>query len=36
MFKKSVKGFTLVECLVALAILGIASLIMVQIYANVS
>lgn len=36
MYKKSVKGFTLIECLVALAILGIASLIMAQIYANVS
>lgn len=36
MYKKTVKGFTLIECLVALAILGIASLIMAQIYANVS
>ena len=33
---KKIKGFTLIECLVALAILGIASLIMAQIYANVS
>ena len=33
---KKMRGFTLVECLVALAILGIASLIMAQIYANVS
>lgn len=33
---KKVKGFTLVECLVSLALLGIASLIMAQIYANVS
>lgn len=36
MYKKNVKGFTLIECLVALAILGIASLVMVEIYANVS
>lgn len=34
--KKHFKGFTLVECLIALAILGIASLTMAQIYANVS
>lgn len=34
--KKHFKGFTLVECLIALAILGIASLVMAQIYANVS
>lgn len=34
--KRNFKGFTLIECLVALAILGIASLIMAQIYANVS
>lgn len=33
---KKIKGFTLVECLVALAILGISSLIMAQIYANIS
>lgn len=33
---KKIKGFTLIECLVALAILGIAFLIMVEIYANVS
>lgn len=33
---KKIKGFTLIECLVALAILGIASLVMAQIYANVS
>ncbi len=32
---KKLKGFTLVECIVALAILGIASLVMVEIYANV-
>lgn len=36
MKKMHFKGFTLVECLVALAILGIASLVMAQIYANVS
>lgn len=34
--KKALRGFTLVECLVALAILGIASLTMAQIYAGVS
>lgn len=34
--KRKFKGFTLIECLVALAILGIASLTMAQIYANVS
>ncbi len=34
--KKRFKGFTLVECLIALAILGIASLTMAQIYAGVS
>lgn len=33
---RKVKGFTLIECIVALAILGIASLTMAQIYANVS
>lgn len=32
---KKLKGFTLVECIVALAVLGIASLVMVEIYANV-
>ena len=31
-----IKGFTLVECLIALAILGIGSLVMAQIYADVS
>lgn len=36
MKNKKIKGFTLVECLVALAILGIGSLIMAQIYADVS
>lgn len=34
--KKHIKGFTLIECLVALAILGIASLVMAEIYASVS
>lgn len=34
--KKIVKGFTLIECIVALAILGIASLTMAQIYAGVA
>lgn len=34
--RKKIKGFTLVECLVALAILAIASLTMAQIYAAVS
>lgn len=34
--RKSFKGFTLIECVVALAILGIASLTMAQIYAGVS
>lgn len=33
---KKVKGFTLVECLIALAILGIGTLVMAQIYANVN
>lgn len=33
--RKKFNGFTLVECIVALAILGIGSLIMAQIYANV-
>ena len=34
--KKFLKGFTLVECIVAAAILAIASLTMAQIYANVA
>lgn len=34
--KRKLKGFTLIECLIALAILGIASLTMAQIYANVA
>lgn len=33
---KKIKGFTLIECLIALAILGIASLTMAQIYASIS
>lgn len=33
---KNLKGFTLIECLIALAILGIASLTMAQIYAGIS
>lgn len=33
---KKIKGFTLVECLIALAILGIGTLVMAQIYANVN
>lgn len=36
MKKMYTKGFTLVECLVSLAILGIASLVMAQIYASVN
>lgn len=34
--KRKMKGFTLIECLIALAILGIASLTMAQIYAGVA
>ena len=34
--KKRFRGFTLVECIVAMAILGIASLLVAQIYAAVS
>ncbi len=34
--KMKFKGFTLVECIVALAIIGIAGLTMAQIYANVA
>ncbi len=33
---RKIKGFTLVECIVALAVLGIAAMTMAQIYANVS
>lgn len=36
MINAKLKGFTLVECIVALAILGIASLLMAQIYAQVA
>lgn len=36
MKKKSLKGFTLIECIVAMAIMGIASLLMVQVYATVA
>lgn len=34
--RKIFKGFTLVECIIALAVLAIASLTMAQIYASVS
>lgn len=34
--KKTFKGFTLIECIVALALLGVASLTMAQIYARVA
>lgn len=34
--KKTFKGFTLIECIVALAILGVASLTLAQIYARVA
>lgn len=34
--KKTFKGFTIVECLVAMAILAIASTLMASIYANVA
>lgn len=33
---KKAKGFTLIECIVAMAILAIASLVMAEIYANIS
>jgi len=36
MSKKKFKGFTLVECLIALAILGVVSLSMVQVFGAVS
>ena len=36
MKNSKIKGFTLIECLIALAILGIGSLVMAQIYADVS
>ncbi len=32
---KKLKGFTLVECLISLAVLAVASLVMAQIYASV-
>ncbi len=35
MLKLKLKGFTLIECIVALALLGVASLSLVQIYATV-
>lgn len=34
--KRTLKGFTLIECLISLAILGVTSLVMCEIYANVS
>lgn len=34
--RKKFKGFTLIECIVALGVLGIASLTMAQIYASVA
>ena len=33
---KKVKGFTLIECLVAMAIIGVTSLLMVQVYGTVA
>lgn len=33
---RKIKGFTLIECIIAIAILGIASLTMAEIYAGVS
>lgn len=36
MKKKKLKGFTLIECIVALAIIGIASLLMAQIYSSIA
>lgn len=36
MKNRKLKGFTLIECLIALAILGIGSLVMAQIYASVN
>ncbi|MGN0609024.1 MAG: type II secretion system protein J [Oscillospiraceae bacterium] len=33
---RKIRGFTLVECIIALAILGIGALVMAQIYASVS
>ncbi|MBP1549058.1 MAG: prepilin-type N-terminal cleavage/methylation domain-containing protein [Oscillospiraceae bacterium] len=34
--KKTFKGFTLIECIVALAVLGVASLTLAQIYSSVA
>lgn len=34
--KKKIKGFTLVECIVAMAIIGIASVMMAQIYSGIA
>ena len=34
--KRKVKGFTLVECIVAMALIAVASLFMAQIYASLS
>ncbi len=34
--KRTVKGFTLIECIIAMAIMGIASLLMVQVYGTVA
>lgn len=36
MKKNKLKGFTLIECIVALAIIGIASLMMAQIYSSIA
>ena len=33
---KKTKGFTLIECIVAMAVLAVASLVMAQIYADIS
>lgn len=33
---KMLKGFTLIECIVAMALIGIASLLMVQVYGTVA
>lgn len=34
--KKTMKGFTLIECIIAMAIMGIASMLMVQVYGTVA
>jgi prepilin-type N-terminal cleavage/methylation domain-containing protein len=36
MKKNKVKGFTLIECIVAIALIGIASLMMAQVYSSVA